>query len=121
MLERIRGKLAEANVGNVECVEGEASATGLAPASCDVVFMANVWHEFDDHAAVLAEARRVLKDGGRIALLDWRPDVEPEHGPPIEHRIEAESARRALVEAGFRADAAGLAGKYSWVVSGAKA
>ena len=120
MLARIQAKLGESGAENVRCVEGEASATGLGAESCDVVFMANVWHEFDDHAAVLAEAGRILRKGGRIALLDWRPDVEPEHGPPLEHRIAAEAARQALAEAGFREDAPGVAGKYSWIVSGTK-
>ena len=120
MLERIRAKLAEAAVHNVLLNEGEASATGISPQSCDCVFLANVWHEFDDRAAVLAETARILKPGGRIAILDWRPDVAPDHGPPLEHRISADAATEALREAGFSADSRPWVGTRSWLVLGSK-
>jgi ubiquinone/menaquinone biosynthesis C-methylase UbiE len=120
MLARLREKLAEAGLANVVCVEAEASATTLPALSCDCVFLANVWHEFDDHSAVLAEAHRILGPGGRIAILDWRPDVEPGHGPPVEHRIPAESARQSLAQAGFAPTAAPRLFPFSWLLTGAR-
>lgn len=60
-----------------------------------------VWHGFDDHAGVLAEVRRFLRPSGRVALLDWRPDVKREHGPPLEHRIAPDVADRSLSRAGI--------------------
>ena len=119
MLARLHEKLAEARLTNVQCVEAEASATTLPPHSCNCALLANVWHEFDGHAAVLAEARRILRPGAHLAILDWRPDVEPVHGPPLEHRISAASARQALAQAGFTpADSAPLF-KISWLVTAA--
>lgn len=54
MLELLRGKLRADNApGNIELRQGTASATGLPDASCDLVFLANIWHELDDHASVL--------------------------------------------------------------------
>lgn len=117
MLARLREKLAAAGPANVDCVEAEASATTLPANSCDCVFLANVWHEFDDHAAVLAEARRILKPRGLIALLDWRPDAEPGHGPPPEHRISAESARQLLQANGFLPSAPARLFPYSWLLT----
>jgi len=119
MLARLHEKLAEAGLTNVQCVEAEASTTTLPPNSCDCALLANVWHEFDDHAAVLGEARRILRPGAQLAILDWRPDAEPVHGPPLEHRISAASARQALAQAGFTpADSATLF-KFSWLVTAA--
>lgn len=118
MLARLQAKVADTGVKNVRCWEGEAASTGLPGACCDRVFMANVWHEFDDHAAVLAETRRLLKPRGRVAILDWRPDVEPDHGPPLAHRIAATSASASLQSAGFAVSDAMNVGLYAWLVVG---
>jgi ubiquinone/menaquinone biosynthesis C-methylase UbiE len=67
MLARIEARLIETELNNVVSLQGEASATGLAGSCCDCILMANVWHEFDDHAAVLAEAARILKPNGVAA------------------------------------------------------
>lgn len=116
MLEFLRQKLDTTVNANIELIHAEADATRLPDASCDLVFLANVWHEFDDRLAVLREARRVLKDAGRIAILDWRPDVEPEHGPPLAIRLTAESAAAELTAAGFGGQTQREIGKYSWLV-----
>jgi ubiquinone/menaquinone biosynthesis C-methylase UbiE len=118
MLTRLRARLAESGVENVHCVEGSAASTGLGSECADVVFMANVWHEVDDQAAVLREAQRLLMPHGRIAILDWRPDVEPDHGPPAAHRIAASAARAALESAGLIVSFAGNIGRYSWLLIG---
>lgn len=120
MLLLLRQKLDEAAMVNVELVPAEADNTGLPTSSCEHFFMANVWHEFDDRAAVLREAARVLKLGGRIAVLDWRPDVEPLAGPPLDHRLTSSSAVEELRSAGFQALSTINVGLYSWLVRGGR-
>jgi SAM-dependent methyltransferase len=51
----------------VEWVDGTAEATGLPAGSVDLVLCAQAFHWFDPPVA-LAEFRRVLRDGGRVAL-----------------------------------------------------
>jgi ubiquinone/menaquinone biosynthesis C-methylase UbiE len=118
MLAHLRQKLHDGSVTNVELVHAEADATGLPDASCSLVLLANVWHEFADRTTVLRESKRILKNGGRIAILDWRPDVEREAGPPLDHRISASDAVRDLQSAGFVRTTHINAGKYSWLVQG---
>ncbi len=116
LLARIQAKLTGSDIINVRCVQGEASSTGLAAASCHCAFYANVWHEFDDHGAVLEEALRILKPAGEIAILDWRPDVAPDHGPPIAHRLSAAQAMASLQSLGFEKTRAENIAKYTWLV-----
>ena len=101
---------------NVELVLAPAHTTTLAAASCDLVFVANVWHELPDHFAALNEFRRILKPGGTLAILDWRPDVDHPPGPPIEHRIPAEEVCRNLSANGFSSQEPFHVGTYSYMV-----
>lgn len=120
MLDLLRAKLTSLVKHNIRFVHAEADDTGLPDATCDLVFLANIWHEFDNRALVLEEAQRILKADGRIAILDWRPDVEPEAGPPLEHRLSTQSTVEELAEAGLKDITQTHIGKYSWLVQGRK-
>lgn len=76
ILARARGK---AGAGAVEWHEGLAQEVPVADASADVVTMSLVLHHLlpDDKRRALAEARRLLKPGGRIHIADWGPPHDP--------------------------------------------
>jgi ubiquinone/menaquinone biosynthesis C-methylase UbiE len=117
LLDVLRGKLGQADApANIVLLQGTASSTGLADASCDLALLANVWHELDDHAAALAELERMLKPAGRIAVLDWRPDAEHPPGPPIEHRLPASEVQGFFHDHGKRVDAVHNVGQYSYLI-----
>lgn len=114
MLELLRPRLSKSP--NVTPLLGSAHQTTIADDSCDLVFFANVWHELDDRDGVLAEALRVLRHGGRVAVLDWRPDADPPPGPPQDHRVPMSSVAEALVRNGWRLDSMRRVGAYSYLV-----
>ena len=117
LLEMLQGKLAKPDApANIVTLEGTASSTELADSSCDIALLANVWHELDDPATALAELARILKPGGRIAVLDWRPDVERPPGPPLEHRLSAREVQRFFEDHGKRVNAVRNVGQYSYLV-----
>lgn len=49
----------------------DGAALPLRGASIDTVVTASALHDWPDAATVLGEARRVLRPGGRLLLLDW--------------------------------------------------
>src|SRR4051812_19265196 len=65
MLERARKKSAE-----IEWVAGDALAVPFADASFDAATVGFGVRNLDDLAGGLAELRRVLKPGGRVAILE---------------------------------------------------
>jgi ubiquinone/menaquinone biosynthesis C-methylase UbiE len=102
MLDVIRGKLAADGVPkNVELLMGEDSATGLAEASCDLIFLSAVWHEIDDHAAALREFDRIAAPNAKLVIVDWSPDATPPPGPPLAHRIARGEVERVIEEGGW--------------------
>jgi ubiquinone/menaquinone biosynthesis C-methylase UbiE len=65
----------------------------------DIAFMCNVFHELDgDHT--LLEVGRMLKPGGKLAVIDWKKKRE-EDGPPYHHRLSAKEAIARCRDAGF--------------------
>lgn len=62
------------------CVNASGSNTNLPSNSVDIVFMANSFHDMEDKGAVVNEVERILVDGGKLIILDWKKDST--FGPP---------------------------------------
>jgi len=73
MLDQARALDAEAGI-KIDYVCESAEATGLASATFDAVTAGQCWHWFDRPRAA-AEAHRLLRPGGRLAIahFDWLP------------------------------------------------
>jgi arsenite methyltransferase len=80
MLERTATAAAEANLDNVETVDGELEAVPLPDASVDLIISNGVINLSPRKARVMAECARVLRPGGRLCVSDLT--VEQEGLPP---------------------------------------
>jgi SAM-dependent methyltransferase len=97
--------------GCVAVVRGDARALPLRSGSFDACISQEGFLHVDDKAAVLAECRRVLVDGGRLAFTDWiaRPRLAERERERLWRWMAAttlhglDGYRRALGRAGFRA------------------
>jgi ubiquinone/menaquinone biosynthesis C-methylase UbiE len=86
---------------HVLAVRGELPAIEMPDASVDFVWAAFVFHEVEEPLTLALEIRSVLRPGGRVAVLDWRPDASGESGPPRKDRISPEGVCAYLKAGGF--------------------
>ena len=71
MMKVARAKLQNLPAGKVDLVQGDFADLPFAAASFDTVLFHQVLHFAQDPAVPLAEAARVTRPGGRIAIVDF--------------------------------------------------
>lgn len=77
MLAVARSRLASAGISHAQVRLGDIAALDPAIGPADVVVIHQVLHYFDDPGRMLAQARRLLKSGGEILIVDFAPhDLE---------------------------------------------
>ena len=90
MLAIARSKIEEAGLENCQVRQGDLFALDIAAASnepADLITLHQVLHYLPDPALAIAEAARVLGNGGRMLIADFAPH-------DVEHLREEHSHRR---------------------------
>jgi ubiquinone/menaquinone biosynthesis C-methylase UbiE len=85
----------------VRLLRSELPHIDLPDAAVDWIWGAFVIHEVEPLAELMDEMRRVLRPGGQVAILDWRPDAASSNGPPAHLRLSPAMVTEHLQAAGF--------------------
>ena len=105
MLRQLAQRAERAGLYNLTPVEGELEDLPLPDASFDVAVLSQALHHADDPARALAEARRVLVDGGRVLVIDLLAHTEKWVREKLQHRhlgFGEQQLERLLTGAGLR-------------------
>jgi len=98
MIQWMNENITDKNIIPMLCSE---TSVDLSDEIADLVYMINVHHETLEPEKLLIEAHRLLKTGGKIAIIDWKAE-EMNDGPSLEIRISDKIIRNQLSEAGFK-------------------
>ena len=108
MLRLARARLQHLAPGRVELVQGDFAALPFADAGFDTVLFHQVLHYAQSPETVLAEAARVTRPGGRVAIVDFAPhDCEELRSAHAHVRLgfADDQVRALLTAAGFAPEA----------------
>lgn len=117
LLTKARG-MASGVLDNVEFLQGDveqSEGSHIARDSVDVVLASNILFQAENKEAVLQEAFRVLKRGGRLVVVDWI-DSFGGLGPQPEQVISQESVTTLAESLGFRVEGELDADTHHWGV-----
>jgi ubiquinone/menaquinone biosynthesis C-methylase UbiE len=89
---------------NVEFVLGNEKATNLPPASVDVLFALDAYHHFNYPRDLLADFKLVLKNDGRLIIVEYHKNKESmANGRALEHiRVGVDDAIKEIESAGWK-------------------
>ncbi len=77
VLDRSAGMLGHAAAKGLQTMEADATSLPLADASFDAAMLVSMLHHVEEPRAALAEAARILRPGGRLAVMAYTcEDIE---------------------------------------------
>jgi len=103
LLRRLHNEAKARNLKNVEILWADLEVPGgskLSDGLLDLVLVSNLLFQLEDKAAVLAEAKRIVKNGGRVAIIDWSESFGG-MGPHPESVVTREAAYAFAQDAGL--------------------
>lgn len=117
-IARLRERIVREGFSNIRPLVADAAHVPLAEDSVNVVFMATVLHDLVEARAaepVLAEARRVLREDGVLAVIEFEK-VQGPPGPPISIRLSPEAVQDLVRPYGFWREHFAKVGSHNYML-----
>jgi ubiquinone/menaquinone biosynthesis C-methylase UbiE len=101
LVEHIAKKAKEQKATNVQAVLGKFTDPNLPSRDVDLAFIYDVLHHIDNRAEYLKNLAPYLKRGGRIAVIDFHPELGPHKNDPA-LQITREQTKAWMAAVGFK-------------------
>ncbi len=115
-LSALKAKLKRRNINNVETIKSNVEAlhgSKLLSGSCDLVLMTNLLFQIEDKELVLKEAKRVLKEKGRILIVDWK---DGKSFGPKHNRVVPNMVKKLAKKLSFKIEKEFETSPYHWAL-----
>ncbi len=102
-LEAIKARAKPEHLFNIETIWTDLDlprGSKLRDRFIDFVLISNILFQSENRKNILEEAQRILREGGRMALVEWDPS-QTRLGPPAQDRVSKETTRELAEQAGF--------------------
>lgn len=116
MLSVLESKLKVENIQNVRKILSNIENNKdlkLSPLSCDLILMTNLLFQVEDKKQVFKQANRVLKQNGKVLVVDWNLNnlLEPEKG-----KVSPDQVKKIAQEFNFELKKEFSAGDYHYAL-----
>jgi len=113
-LSALKSRILVENIINIKIIRSDLEkprGSTLSPDSLDLVFIPNVLFQVKDKSAIISEAERVLKNKGKLIVIDWLPEATQ---GPAQGRISSEEVKDMAKDSGLKLEKEFEAGKYHY-------
>lgn len=117
-LQSVQARAGAAGLENVRTIRADLEVLGgtkIEQGSQDLVLLANVLFQSQKKEAILAEAVRMLRSGGRLLVIDWEKGAGG-FGPPESLRTDTATLQAIVVGAGVRFEQSIDAGAFYYAL-----
>jgi ubiquinone/menaquinone biosynthesis C-methylase UbiE len=104
LVKKLESEVKHWGLTNVDCIWGDIerrNGTKISDQTMNVVIISNVLFQAEDKLGLIDEAKRILKKGGEILLIDWS-DSFGGMGPSNENIVPEVKARELFEKRGFK-------------------
>jgi len=101
LLRRTKNDTEKLGFKNVEIIWGDLevpSGSKIADNALELVVISNLLFQIDDKRAVMEEARRIVRQNGRLAVIDWKESLRNmgPHKDSVVHKEDVFTLARSL-------------------------
>ncbi|OHB12271.1 MAG: hypothetical protein A3G99_00720 [Candidatus Zambryskibacteria bacterium RIFCSPLOWO2_12_FULL_39_23] len=116
LLSKLKNTAVREGLHNVEVIWGDIekpNGSKLRDNSMDFALLSNILFQVENKTAVIAEVKRVLKQGGGILVVDWA-DSFGNIGPKESQVVTKDKAKNLFEKSGFHLDKEISAGTHHY-------
>ena len=99
-LDALSARLEDEHIQNVIPVLASPSNPHLPPGRLDLVLIVDTYHHIENRVDYFQRLRAAFRDGGRLAILEYKPGELPV-GPPAHEKIARGVRESELRSAGY--------------------
>ncbi len=100
-LKFLNDKIKREKIKNIETVLGELTDPLFPVKDLDMIIMIHVFHDLEKPVEFSKKARKYLKPGCQLVIIDWDPAKYPD---PRNHCMKKEDVLKNMSKAGFKLD-----------------
>ncbi len=100
LLDHIASKAHDEGITNIKTILGKLSDPDLPGAKVNLALISDVLHHIENRAAYLKNLARYMESSGRIAIIDFKPELGPHKNDPALQVTRAQ-ADAWMTAAGF--------------------
>nr|WP_300004775.1 methyltransferase domain-containing protein [Tissierella sp.] len=101
MIEILKERILDKNIDNIKVKKVDSDILPLESHTCDITIMVTSLHHIEDKKFMISEIKRILKDQGRLAIIEFYKRKTP-LGPSVDHRISQEEVEITVGDKGLK-------------------